>query len=265
MTVKDEELRNEDEKDRAELPGDDEDEDLDLDGDEEGEPGPPQKKAAVDWSKVDPGEIPMDVIHRTSAFQGLLADKQGAALERNAYRKQVEMMEAAKADSGSPFALEGDPDDEITKAEAVKLMQGAYGDILSRLDRMDDETRIGREEASIARAREAYAAGKVAGGLEFDSVLAEGLPELVRRQGQGYVDALRRSNDPGEALYQAVISASPKLAARQKAAHVAGTLDKLKGGGGGSPRGGGRGSGSRIDNLSKASDSQLEKLIEKYG
>jgi len=236
-------------------------------GTETGQTGQ-DEKPKIDWSQVDPEQIPHEVASQTPAFKGTLRELQEQRDDNRELADAKAALEAAvdqQETAAATKAEDADPDEMMTRREVDALL--AKREEARKKEEADKERarRVEQENESFARLRENYPTEKVAKGMDANTVLAEGSRWLAKNRPALYA-AARASRDSAQELYDLSVALVPDIKKRASAAQNASFLDTLKTGGipkgsGGKPVG--QTEASEISKLLDTSEDDLLAQIEK--
>ena len=196
-------------------------------------------------------------------FKGLLADKQAEVKKRQELEKQLGEVKASAAvnlPSGTRTTGSGQTDEgkaEDDKPMTVKQFQKMMAE--ERKANADADFAL-REKQSTEAALAEYTADKCGEGLDFESVIAEGVKNLT----EGDILAIKKAKDPAVEKYRRCIMLTPELTQRQQGLSNAKLLEEIKLTGR-IPPGGGSVPKELSKDVTKMSDEELDKLAESLG
>jgi hypothetical protein len=178
-----------------------------------------EKKSEIDWSKVDPADVPHGFVERTTAFQGIRSDLQ----ETREALRTVQTNQAAladqvrdKQDDNDPLAKKGD-EELLTVGEARTLLQQREAKAATDHKKADAERqKADRDEriaVSEARLRQTYSPQKAPKGLDADTVIHEGALWLKQNR-PAALNACLQSPDPAQEIYDLATALVPTLRSR---------------------------------------------------
>ena len=231
---------------------------------EESSEGKGQK---IDWSKIDPGTIPHEVVEKSGPFKGLLKSTSELREEAREQREQIGALKAQMDaldesdeddDDGAGAGYE-DPNRYVTKAELKREREKEHKTALKAQQKEAATKRAEFENASLAKAQTEFTEETQGKGFDFDTVMAEGKEYMSKNHPDECLAALRSTRDPAKALYYLYRSLVPEFRARDRALAAAGTLDQIKAGIIGKT--GGAGSKGGTTDPSKMSDAELEASL----
>ena len=192
-------------------------------------------------------------------FKGLLADKQSEVRKRQELEQQIAGLKADRAEgTGKPDTGAdsertdtgvADSDKPLTVAEFKKLLA--------------DERKAEAEKVftnldadSVAEAKAKYTAESAGEGLDYDSVVAEGLSNLT----EGDKLAIRQSKNPAYERYRRCIFNTPELSEKAEAFRASKLLENVKFKGRVPASGSAETRASASDDISAMSEDELDKL-----
>jgi len=183
--------------------------------------------AEIDWSKVNPADIPHEIASRTQAFQGVLSDKQQLAAERRelldlARERRAEPTEPEPAASASPLD-DLEDDEQITAGEMRQAMKAERAQWEADQVAKDQRAREDARNATILESqRQLLADPKIAAlppSLHPAVVFKDGLA-ILKAENPQLVAALANMKDPARELYTEIVRRVPhyrnELAAHRK-------------------------------------------------
>jgi len=185
-----------------------------------------ETESEVDYTKLEAGRIPHEVVVQTHAFTGLKNDISGL-------RANVQELTAnnaaltAQLEAREKEADETDPDDYVTnKGLEAKLARERAALEKDKKAHAANELKS-RQNISLATLKQSHTAEKMGEGLDADSVMSAVEGYLVRNEPELLTAALRKHN-PAQAVYDLAVRYCPSLVARKTARHNAEILSKVK-------------------------------------
>jgi len=172
--------------------------------------------AEIDWSKVNPADIPHEIASRTQAFQGVLSDKQQLAAERRelldlARERRAEPTEPEPAASASPLD-DLEDDEQITAGEMRQAMKAERAQWEADQVAKDQRAREDARNATILESqRQLLADPKIAAlppSLHPAVVFKDGLA-ILKAENPQLVAALANMKDPARELYTEIVRRVP--------------------------------------------------------
>ena len=215
-----------------------------------------EEKNSSNNQMADDGQQATEVkTYTEEQFKGLLADKQAEVKKRQELEKQLGQAKASKAESPPSGINEGKAEDD--KPMTVKQFQKMMAE--ERKANADADFAL-REKQSTESALAEYTADKCGAGLDFETVIAEGVKNLT----EGDILAIKKAKDPAVEKYRRCIMLSPELTQRQQGLSNAKLLEEIKLTGR-IPPGGGSVPKELSKDVTKMSDEELDKLAASLG
>ncbi len=244
----------------------------DTPADEPAQPDQTDKpKPEIDWSAVDPQDVPHEIAEQTRFGQGMLREVQDLRQSNKDLTHAVtDKADAPAEQPPDPLIADDDDDEVLTKGEAKAMLReqrevdAKEANVSAKEQRQQDQDT--RANDSYRRLQTKYPADKTPKGLDAATVIHEGATWLARERPALYNAAMAEA-EPAQELYDLAVALCPTVRARQAAQNTRSTLDDLKrpsvprgGGGGGTPA-----SSNTIEQLMDMPEDQLLADIESQG
>jgi hypothetical protein len=197
---------------------------------------------AIDWAKVNPDDIPQDVIERTTAHRGVIRDLIETR-RRNRQAEGEDRDEDGREDRRRRDDEDNDPDplaglDEDEPLTAGQIRQ--HREWQERKQQKKDEQRQKQEATKAEKVRAeqnqrrfeklmAEVDSTAPKGLDVATVIREGAAWLAANKPH-LARAASESDDPAREYYELSLAYVPTIRARAEAAKTAELLGKVKGG-----------------------------------
>jgi len=169
-------------------------------------------------------------------IRGLLAELQATRAARQQERLEKEQALAALAQyqQGQQQAKTDEQQEDLTDEDLPTV--GQVKRLLDQqMSKVLEETQKARIRQSLQQARQRFSETRAGKGLDFDTVMREGLANIPPEIRQ----AIDRLPDPASEAYRQAILYTPSLQQRQQQLRNAQMVNKLNKRGGGMPKGGG--------------------------
>lgn len=147
-------------------------------------------------------------VTQTREFKGLLLDKQRESSSRQEAERQLSYVQKELAETNArleELANKEDPDlddtDFVTVGATKKLLEQALGGIKADKEKDAKQQQALLVNTTSEEAKERYTAKKCGEGLDFDSVIENGLKPLIAKN-PALFTAIQNDPNPAEAAYK---------------------------------------------------------------
>jgi hypothetical protein len=186
---------------------------------------PPASETKIDWSKVDPKEVPHEIVQHTMAFSGLLNDVQDLRAKNQTLAESIELLqsELQKKDSDE----NKDPDEFVTRKDLKAVLEEQKALLQKGLEKEKEYSKVKDDNESVRRLRSEYSIETTPKGLDADTVLREGGMWLAENKPHLF-EAARKGPDPAAEIYRLSLVYAPSIKKRAKLAENSQFLDNIK-------------------------------------
>jgi len=184
-------------------------------------------------------------------FKGLLADKQSETKKRQAIETELADLRSTQTQTPTAGDMAGDSDDAPMTVSQFKKM-------LAEERQTDSDARFNAlEKETISEVKAKTTVETHGEGLDFDSVIAQGQPNLS----EGDKLAIRQSKNPASEKYRRCVFNTPELSEKAETVRTAKLLENIKLNGR-VPGTGGNAQTANAKDISSMSAEELDKLAD---